>query len=255
YGELILPIGTITQIITSVVGLLDVENRLPHIAGRLLENDIGLRKSYIDKIYLRSANMVESIESAIWQNVQGVQSVRGFQNDTHLWDEYGRPPHSVELVVMGGSNRQIAQQIWQAKAAGIQTHGNVESFVTANENETVLIKFTRPQPVYIWYKIELTLDNTQILPPNYVQAIQETITERLQTAKPGQNISSQRLFVHHLHEKIPGIAYIATSHFATTDINVGEIVLDRPYSSGLVEITPRQLAVTEPSKIEVLING
>jgi len=250
FGEVVLPTGTINQIITGITGLLEVENRLPHIAGRYKETDPQLRRSYQDKIYLRSSNMVESIESAIWQNVQGVRSVRGFQNDTHLWDAFGRPPHSVEMVVDGGSSQEIALQIWNEKAAGIQSpFGNTEAIVTGKENEPVIIRFSRPELVYVWWRVELTLDPSQILPPNYVQAIQDVIAEKMATLRPGNNVSSQRLFINAIHEKVPGIAYVAAEYFATTDRNEAPI----DYKMGLIEITPRQLAVTEVARIEVVI--
>ena len=83
-GEVALPGKTITQIVTSVTGLISVINLLPYIAGRLRQDDVGLRKSYADKIFARSNRMIESIRSAILLNCQGVTSVVGYQNDTNV---------------------------------------------------------------------------------------------------------------------------------------------------------------------------
>lgn len=259
YGTVVLPNGTITQIVTTVTGpvqsgqgLLEVINLLPLIAGQQVQNDKQLRQSYIDKIFLRSSSMVESIESAIWENVPGIRSVRGFQNDTHLWDEYGRPPHSVEMVVDGGSSQEIAQQIWNRKAAGIQSpFGNVETTVAGNEGEPVIIRFSRPELVYVWFRIIFYLDPSQILPPNYVEATRDIIIERMATLRAGENVSSQRLFIDRIHRTVPGVAYIQTESFTTTDRNKapGE------YRRGLIEVTQRQLAIIDPTRIEVVIGA
>jgi uncharacterized phage protein gp47/JayE len=52
-GDVSLPDGTITQIVTAVPGLLSVVNLVPRVAGRLRQDDAGLRKSYADKIFAR----------------------------------------------------------------------------------------------------------------------------------------------------------------------------------------------------------
>src|SRR5260221_13941560 len=39
----------------------------------------------------------------------------------------GRPPKSFEAVVQGGSDDDIANQIWLTKPAGIETFGNVNN--------------------------------------------------------------------------------------------------------------------------------
>ena len=107
-GEIITPNDTITQIATSVPGLVSVVNRIPPIAGRLLQTDAGLRQSYVEKIFARSNRMIDSIKSAILLNVQGVSSVAGYQNDTNIVDAFGRWPHCVEMVVDGGGDYEIA---------------------------------------------------------------------------------------------------------------------------------------------------
>ena len=117
-GDILLPEGVITNIVKADAGLLSVVNLCAYIAGRDEETDTEFRQSYADKIFNRSSMMLESIRSAILNNVQGVTSVAPYENPTHEWDEYGRPPHSIEIVVDGGDSTEIAQQILQKKAGG-----------------------------------------------------------------------------------------------------------------------------------------
>lgn len=81
-GNIFVPDGTITEIVQADAGLLSVINRCEYIAGRNAETDTELRKSYADKIFNRSSLMLESIKSAILNNVQGVESVAAYENTT-----------------------------------------------------------------------------------------------------------------------------------------------------------------------------
>ena len=100
--------------------------------------------------------MTNSIESAILDSVQGVTAVKCYENKTNLTDEYGRPPHSIEVVVSGGSDMEIAQAILEQKAGGIQTYGSTKVEVPSDDSQPVEVCFNRPQLVYAWLKITLT---------------------------------------------------------------------------------------------------
>ena len=249
-GEIMLPNGVITQIVRGVDGLVSVVNLLPYIAGRLEQKDAGLRKSYVDKIFARSNRMIESIKSAILLNVQGVTSVAGYQNDTNEPDDYGRWAHCIEMVVDGGSDYEIALQIWDKKTDGISSFGSIEVVVPGDEGEPVTMRFNRPEYVYVWFRLTITLNTAETLPPNYVEAIQNIITEAMETVEPGTSIIPQRLIEGRIYGTVPGIAHIETATFYSTDPN------QQPdnYVTGMIAITPRQRAVTDNTRIEVLLD-
>ena len=252
-GEIALPHGTITEIVTAVAGFIAVENLIPYIAGRLRETDVGLRQSYANKIFHRSNRMLESIRSAILLNVQGVSSVAVFQNDTNVVDEYGRWPHSVEVVVDGGSDFEIATQIRNKKAGGIQSFGSIEVLIPGEENEPMIERFNRPERVYVWYRLNLTLNPTEILPSNYAKTIMEIILVAMREVKPGQSIVPQRLIEGRIYSGIPGIGFIETRTFATVDEIFSPLI--EQFTSGAIPITPRQRAITTDTRIEVVIVG
>ena len=124
-GEVSLPNGAITKIVTAPTGFLSCTNLCGYVAGRLLETDVELRQSYVDKIFSRSSRMTDSIRSAILANCAGVTAAQVYENRTNETDSEGRPPHSVEAVVDGGSNSDIAEQILATVSAGITTYGSV----------------------------------------------------------------------------------------------------------------------------------
>jgi uncharacterized phage protein gp47/JayE len=250
-GEVVLPIGTINQIVTTVPGFLSVVNQINYISGRLRESNVELRKSYIDKIFHRSNRMLESIRSAILLNVQGVNAVAVYQNDTNLIDADGRWPHCVEIVIDGGADYEIAMQIWEKKAAGIQTFGNTEISIPGNEGEMVICRFNRPEYVYVWFNIAITLSRTESLPPNYVEAITDIVVAEMAKIIPGKPVIPQRLIDSRIYGVVPGIAFIETTTYYTTDPNASA----GAYLAGLVPITPRQRAVTDETRIGVIISG
>jgi hypothetical protein len=250
-GIVNLPDGVITEIVTQVTGLISAVNLLPSISGRLRENDVELRQSYSDKIFNRSTQLLESIRSSILLEVQGVRSAVGYQNDTNLVDADGRWPHCIEMVVDGGDEYEIASIIWRKKAAGIQTFGETEVEMRGNEGELVTVRFNRPEYVFVWFQITVTLNPAEVLPPNYVDAIKEIVNEAMKSVQPGRPLIPQRLIDHHIYSTVPGIANIFTETFHTTDPN------EQPsgYEFGVVPITPRQKAVTDDTRIEVLLSG
>ena len=250
-GVVPLPDGVITQIVTAVNGLIGVVNLLPFIAGRLRQTDVELRQSYIDKIFNRSSRMLESIRSAILQNVQGVTSTVGYQNDTNVTDADGRWPHSIEMIVDGGDADEIAAQIWDKKAAGIQTFGGTEVIVTGDEGEPITIRFNRPEYVYVWFQVTISLNPAEILPPNYVEAITDIIIEAMARVELGRPIIPQRLIDHLIFANVPGIGNISTETFYSTDPNQQPTA----YAPGAIPITPRQRAVTDATRIEVMLGG
>jgi len=250
-GDFLFPNGTINQIVRAPEGLLSVVNLVPYIAGRVRQNDVGFRKSYADKIYARSSGMMESIKSAILLNVQGVRSVACYQNDTDAVDAYGRYPHSVEVVADGGADGEIAQQIWNKKAAGINTFGSSEVVIIGNENEEVTVRFNRPEIVYTWFRVTITMTGEEPLPPNYVEAITNIIIDEVMNNPPGRSIIPQKMIDWRIFREIPGIGNILTESFYTTDQS------EQPdsYATGLIPITPRQKAITEQTRIEVILGG
>ena len=84
-GNILIPDGVISNIVKADAGLLEVVNLCGYISGRDEESDIRFRQSYADKIFNRSSNMLESIRSAILNNVLGVRSVAPYENATHEW--------------------------------------------------------------------------------------------------------------------------------------------------------------------------
>lgn len=245
-GDILIPNGVITKVVKSVAGLTSVVNVGAYIAGQLAETDVEFRKSYVDKIYNRSSSMLESIKSAILENVQGVLSVAPYENDTNEVDEMGRWPHSVEVVVDGGDATEIAQQILNTRAGGISTFGSVETVLHGVYGEEIVVRFNRPTYVKVWFKVGVTLSRRTNPPINYVELIKEQILEKMDALGSGESVIPQ-----HFNLSVSGIDYIDVWMFATADD--GEMPSE--YTQRSVSITARERAVTDENRIEVVIDG
>lgn len=266
-GDILVPDGTITKIVKADAGLLAVANLCGYISGRDIESDVHFRQSYADKIFGRSSNMLESIRSAILQNVQGVRSVAPYENATHEWYVDGkyipqkevtgtpvgyivRPPNSIEIVVDGGDSQEIARQILDNKAGGINTVGDTEVILPGAYDEEIPIRFNRPEAVYTWFQLGIILNPAEALPPNYVDLLRGVVMENMAAVNAGKDVVPQQ-FMSQFYKVCSGISYIDIRLYATTN------QADKPasYQERSVNITARQKAYTTEDMIEVDIDG
>lgn len=249
-GDILLPNGQVTKIVKAVSGLISVTNVGSYISGQLAETDTELRKSYVDKIYSRSSRMLESVKSAVLDNVQGIKSLAPFENDSNEVDDMGRWPHSIEIVVDGGDPTEIAQQILASKAGGISTFGDVAVVVPGEYGEDITIRFNRPTYVYVYIQVTITMSSHTALPSNYSDLIKEAILDGMEDVEAGTTIIPQKLFTTEIYDTVSGVDYadfmIATSYDETKPDD---------YTMRTVNVSARERAITSVEKIEVVIDG
>jgi uncharacterized phage protein gp47/JayE len=153
-GAVQAPAHSLTVIETPISGLDAIENLLDAELGRETETDTELRDRRTEQLQKAGTATIEGIRNNILE-VADVDQAKVFENDTDVTDIYGRPPHSFESVVDGGINAAIAQAIFEAKAAGIATHGTITVVVTDSQNISHDIKFSRPTLKEIWMIVNI----------------------------------------------------------------------------------------------------
>jgi Baseplate J-like protein. len=102
--------------VSGVIGLESDRN----VDGLDRETDRELRERYYLSLAAGGAATIDSIRAAVLK-VPGVRTARVFQNPTMEFDDEGRPPKSVEVVVLGGADGDVAQAIHDTIAAGIES--------------------------------------------------------------------------------------------------------------------------------------
>ncbi|WP_287056422.1 baseplate J/gp47 family protein [Megasphaera sp.] len=235
-------IGTINQIVTSIPGWTGVLNQYAASVGQDAETDTHLRQRWNRSLFSRGSTNIDAIAEALADNVTGVTTVKVYENRTDVTDTDGRPPHSIEAIVEGGENDDIAKVIWKTKAGGINTYGTEHgTTMDANGTEQTLY-FNRPSPVKIWLKVVISETPDETLAPAAVQQIAEALLAKGQEQAVGEDVILQRYFST-IFKAASGVGYISLT--AATGDTAGT------YSTSNISITPRQIAVFDAARIEV----
>lgn len=247
YGKVVLPYGIIRKMINNISGFESVTNLLEPVYGRLQETDVELRQAYIAKSALRSNTMVDSIVSELLNNVANIESASGYENDTDATDARGLPPHSIEIIVEGGDEQEIASAILMRKAGGIWTHGSIKVSVPTDYGDAVDIRFNRPERIYAWLKVQLKGDAAR-LPVNYAELVIASIMEDGSQMVAGTNLITQ-LLNDGIYGTVAGITRIDILTAYTADKTYVPQAAD--YTECNIMISTRQKISLDEKRIEV----
>ena len=162
----------------------------------------------------------------------------------------GRPPKSFEAVVQGGSDLDVANQIWLTKPAGIETYGNVNGGsgieIIDSQGNTQVIFFSRPVPVYIYVQVALTLYTEETFPVNGLQQVADNIAAYGNTLGVGIDVLFQRVQAQIF--SVPGVASGAMLIAGTN------LITDTPsYADDDIAISETQISVFDTSRIFVTL--
>lgn len=220
-GSLTVPINSINQIETPVSGLNQVDNLAAGTAGRDLETDTALRLRRKQSLRVTGAASIPAIEARISQEVDDVTDVYVAENRT---DDTvgGMPPHSIEAVVSGGTDQDIADKLWETRAGGIRTYGNSFADVVDSQGNTQRMYFSRPVPKYIHMDIEISLYDEETFPADGIAAIKTALVEFGETLTAGSDVIRQR-FISPIFS-IEGVGGIGKLELGTTE-NPGDDVV------------------------------
>lgn len=158
YGPVVAGAGTLTIIESPQSGWTAVTNAASAVVGQNDELDEEYRPRQDEEMAAVGGSILEAVKADV-RKVADVVSVSGFENFTDETVD-GMPPHSIEIVVLGGDDDAIALAIWNSKAGGIRPHGNTTVIVTDSQGTPQTIKFTRPDEVTIGVRFTGTYDDT-----------------------------------------------------------------------------------------------
>lgn len=250
FGKINLPFGIVKNMVNNITGFNKVENLLEANYGRLEETDVELRQSYMAKSAIRSNTMIESIVAELLNNVENVESACGYENDTDHIDSRGLPPHSVEIIVEGGDNTEIANAILRRKAGGIQTHGNIVINTTGIFDDEIPIRFNRPTYLYLWLKIVLHGDK-KMIPKNFATLAKQSLIYDGSNMIAGKDLLIQKL-TEGIYRTITGVNYIDILVAYSSDENYTP--KSSEYVSKNIFTTLRQKVLFSEKRIEVVIS-
>lgn len=145
--------GTLTEISDPVVGFNSATNPLDATLGSDIETDAALRSRLKDELARKGSATVDAIRA----DVLAVSDfVRVYENEGDGVDANGLPGHSFEVLVLGGTDADIADAIFNTKPAGIQAYGSTVVTVTDSQGSGHAIGFTRPDDVEMYVDVTLS---------------------------------------------------------------------------------------------------
>jgi uncharacterized phage protein gp47/JayE len=181
--------GQIDTIVTPVVGMNQVEQFADGVQGRDVETDAELRIR-ITQVRLGLAT-ADAIRSRLLNEVDGVSAVIVIENSTDA-PVAGQPAHSVEVIIQGGDDQEIANKLWEVKPAGIETYGSTSKTVTDGSGNSQTVEFSRPTSQYAWVQVIYTKYDEESFPTDGEDAIETSVLEYGATFNIGQDLLWQR---------------------------------------------------------------
>lgn len=224
-GPLVAAAGSLTELVTPISGLTSVNNTADATLGENIEDDADLRARRLNELQRAGTSTIEGIRNAVW-NVINVSQVGLIENATDVIDGDGRPPHSFEVYAIGGDEQTIAEAIFKAKPAGIETTGTISKTVVDSQGFSHVVKFSRPSDLLIYMAITIT-PNTDpnegaVYPSNgddLVKAALETYGYDFTT---GEDVVWNRLFtpINSIDGVVGIVLKIGTSPGPTSSDNI-----------------------------------
>lgn len=228
-GPVVALAGTLTIIAEPVTGWNSVTNALDAVEGKAEETDEELRLRREVELRAAGATTTGAIRSDLLRDVPFVTAVQVYENDTDYTNVDGVPPHSFEAVVRGpdvptaADNQAVANEIFQSKAAGIQSYGTTIKIVEDSQGFEHTIKFTRPTIRNVWLTFNVTVDDT-IYPVDGDAQIKQAVADfGDETYKGGDDVILAALCVPVF--SVPGVLDIVITNAGFAPAPVGTVNL------------------------------
>ncbi len=158
FGPLTIPIGTLTQIVSDVLGWETVTNATAGVPGTLVQSDASGRTDRRNTLALQGQSISEAITSGLYDTpgVGSLQFRENFENTTQTIDGIELVAHSIWVCIDGGTDDDIAETLTRKKSGGCNYNGDVEApFVDPFSGQTVVTKFDRPIAVEVQARVTI----------------------------------------------------------------------------------------------------
>lgn len=184
-GPVVLP-ATSVEIAVPVAGFTAVTNLTAGVTGRNEETYEELQLRREESLAKKGSCTVDAIRADLLA-VPTVTYAEVFENVNPTADGNGTPGHGIQCVVVGGSDAEVAQTIWDSKDPGTPTGGTGATSANAADYSGRLhaVYFVRPAAVPMYFDIQVQVLSgyeTQI-----VQRVKDAIVAFI-TGRPGKDV-------------------------------------------------------------------
>jgi len=242
-GKMEIPINTVTNIVTPINGWEGVTNTKTLSIGRNDETDTELRQRWSLSVYQKASNMLEAIQANVFRRVTGVVACIAYENNTDIVDIYGRLPHSIEVIVDGGDEQDIAEMIFRYTCGGIDFNGTISKEVTDVANVKHIVKFNRPTEVKIWLKLSITKNVEESWDSNGIARLKQLIVDFGNEHTIGQDVILQK-FIALIYDNITGVGFVEIKAAKGNTVGI--------YSNKNIVINATEKPIFDLDRIEIL---
>lgn len=160
-GEIACDIGTLTVIVDAVLGWETITNNVNAVIGTEQESD-SLFRARIEASRYKGNSLMRAIKGKL-ANVENVVSSFAYDNpnDEELtYDTITLDPHSIVVIVDGGSDSDIAEALFESKTGGTGYTAISGQSVTVNITDTAYgtvntVIFNRPDYQNFYVKVSV----------------------------------------------------------------------------------------------------
>jgi uncharacterized phage protein gp47/JayE len=238
FGPRVAAPGSITEIVTPVSGWQSVTNVDEASVGRDDETDEQLRIRREIELALPGSTTQRAIRAEMLQ-IPGVFAVSVFVNNSSVTDPDGIPPNSVEVLVRGGEDQAIFEQILDSVAAGIGSHGTESGTALDDEGQPQAVKFSRPVEIDVYVDVDVIV-NPATFPADGVDQIKAAIVTYGDAQSTGRDVVASAISAQVF--RVAGVLDV-------TEVLIG--TAPSPGSSATIPISLREVAIYAVDRIEV----
>lgn len=184
-------IATVTTIFTPTLGWQTVTNAAAATPGAPVEPDALLRIRQTQSVADPSLTVFEGTIGGV-ENLTGVTKVQGYENDTESTDANSIPPHSICVVVAGGDDTAIANEIELHKTPGCGTYGDTTVQVFDNKGMPINISFQRAVTATI--HVQITISINEGWASDFVTLIQDSVAAVISGGNIGAPVLITKLY-------------------------------------------------------------
>ena len=154
-GAIPAPIDQLIDIKTTISGVNSASNKEVASLGNVLESDADLRLRRNTELAKTGSTSVTAIADRV-DLVDNVRSTVVLENFTDSIDGNSLSPHSVKVIVDGGTDADVALAIFNSKPVGTDMNGAESVAVVDSMGISRNVLFDRPTGVTIYIEVTLT---------------------------------------------------------------------------------------------------
>lgn len=204
------------------------------------ETDSEYRQRMINSRINHPDSTENGIKTYLENNVTGVKQARVIPNKTLEEDKYGNPPKTTHVYVIGGSDIDVANGIFDILAAPANTVGKVTETVYNVSGDPREISFDRAQTVPVHATITIGT-NDDFDSDNGSNNIKTKMKEYIETLTMGADVLFSKFYEYIW--QVEGLT--------TVNVAIGK---DDNQSATDIDIGEFELATLADGDIEVIIN-